>query len=128
MTLEALQTSTATPEITSIFKNILVATDFSPASKRATRDALVLAGMLALMAPFILTHRQSYIFHYLGAYGLGLGLLASRIARLERRSAAAVVGFLVCTAVVSFIYLPLWTGSVLTPHGFELRLPFPGWR
>ena len=92
------------------------------------RDALVLAGMLALMAPFILTHRQSYIFHYLGAYGLGLGLLASRIARLERRSAAAVVGFLVCTAVVSFIYLPLWTGSVLTPHGFELRLPFPGWR
>jgi nucleotide-binding universal stress UspA family protein len=43
MTLEALQTSSQTSEITAIFRNILVATDFSPASRRATRDALVLA-------------------------------------------------------------------------------------
>jgi dolichyl-phosphate-mannose--protein O-mannosyl transferase len=88
----------------------------------------VIAGMLALMLPFILTHRQSYIFHYLGAYGLGLGLLASLLARLEKRHAVVVLGFLVCTAVVSFIYVPLWTGSVLTVHGFEMRLPFSGWR
>jgi dolichyl-phosphate-mannose-protein mannosyltransferase len=100
----------------------------APIAPEHGREALVLAGMIALMLPFILTHRQSYIFHYLGAYGLGLGLLASRLARLEKRSSAAVLGFLVCTAVVSFIYLPLWTGGLLTLHGFELRLPFPGWR
>lgn len=100
----------------------------APIAVEHGREALVLAGMTALMLPFILTHRQSYIFHYLGAYGLGLGLLASRLARLEKRSSVAVLGFLVCTAVVSFVYLPLWTGSVLTPQGFELRLPFPGWR
>ena len=92
------------------------------------REALAVFGMVALMLPFILTHRQSYIFHYLGAYGLGLGLLASRLVRLEKRSSLVVLGFLVCTAVVSLIYVPLWTGSILSAHGFDLRLPFPGWR
>jgi len=92
------------------------------------RDALVLTGMVALMLPFILTHRQSYIFHYLGAYGLGLGLLASRVVRIEKRSALAALGFLLCAAAVSMIYLPLWTGAPQTLHGFLLRLPFPGWR
>jgi dolichyl-phosphate-mannose--protein O-mannosyl transferase len=92
------------------------------------RDALVLAGMVALMLPFILTHRQSYIFHYLGAYGLGLGLLASRIVRIEKRSALAALGFLICAASVSMLYLPLWTGAAQSVHGFLLRLPFAGWR
>lgn len=92
------------------------------------RDAFVMGGMVALMLPFIVTHRQSYIFHYLGAYGLGLTLLASRVARLERRRAWLALAFLLGTAAVAFVYVPLWTGSVLTPRGFELRLPFPGWR
>jgi dolichyl-phosphate-mannose-protein mannosyltransferase len=92
------------------------------------REALVVVGMVALMLPFIVTHRQSYIFHYLGAYGLGLGLLAARLVRIEKRISLVVLGFLLCTAVVSFIYVPLWTGSVLTPRGFELRLPFSTWR
>jgi dolichyl-phosphate-mannose--protein O-mannosyl transferase len=91
-------------------------------------DALALAGMVALMLPFILTHRQSYIFHYLGAYGLGLGLLASRVVRVEKRSSLAALGFLLCAATVSMIYLPLWTGAPQSMHGFLLRLPFPGWR
>jgi dolichyl-phosphate-mannose-protein mannosyltransferase len=92
------------------------------------RAALAVGGMLALILPFVLTHRQSYIFHYLGAYGLGLGLLASYVARIERRKSTLVLGFLLCTAVVALIYVPLWTGAVITRHGFELRLPFPGWR
>jgi dolichyl-phosphate-mannose--protein O-mannosyl transferase len=92
------------------------------------REVLVVGAMVALMLPFIVSHRQSYIFHYLGAYGLGLGLLASRLVRIEKRIALVVLGFLLCTAVVSFIYVPLWTGSVLTPRGFELRLPFSTWR
>ena len=91
-------------------------------------DALVLAGMVALMLPFILTHRQSYIFHYLGAYGLGLGLLASRVVRIEKRSELAALGFLLCAASVSMLYLPLWTGAAQSLHGFLLRLPFAGWR
>jgi dolichyl-phosphate-mannose--protein O-mannosyl transferase len=92
------------------------------------REALVVGGMVALTLPFILTHRQSYIFHYLGAYGLGLGLLASRLARIEKRRPLVALGFLLGVAVVSFIYVPLWIGSPLSLRGFALRLPFPGWR
>ena len=92
------------------------------------REGLLLAGMLALTLPFIATHRQSYIFHYLGAYGLGLGLLAGRVARIEKRSSLAVLGFLLCAACVSMLYLPLWTGAAQTTHGFLLRLPFAAWR
>ena len=92
------------------------------------RDALVLAGMVALTLPFIVTHRQSYIFHYLGAYGLGLGLLASRVVRIEKRSSLAALGFLVCAAAISMLYLPLWTGAPQSLHAYLLRLPFPGWR
>ncbi len=95
---------------------------------RHRQDALVLTGMVALMLPFIATHRQSYIFHYLGAYGLGLSLLASRVARLERRSSLAALAFLACAASISMLYLPLWIGTPQSVHAFLLRLPFPGWR
>jgi dolichyl-phosphate-mannose--protein O-mannosyl transferase len=94
--------------------------------QRAT--ALALATMLALIVPFVATHRQSYIFHYLGAYGVGLGLLASRLARLERRAPRGALAFLLVAACVSMLYLPLWLASPQTMHAFLLRLPFPGWR
>jgi dolichyl-phosphate-mannose--protein O-mannosyl transferase len=92
------------------------------------RDALALVGMAALMVPFIVTHRQSYIFHYFGAYGVGLGLLASRLVSIEKRWPLCALGFLVAAAGVSMLYLPLWTGTVQTTHAFLLRLPFPSWR
>jgi dolichyl-phosphate-mannose--protein O-mannosyl transferase len=91
-------------------------------------DGLLLLGMVALTLPFIVTRRQSYIFHYLGAYGLGLGLLAARLIRIERRSALAVLGFVLGATVVSMLYLPLATGAPQTVHAFNLRLFFPGWR
>ena len=94
--------------------------------QRAT--ALALATMLALIVPFVATHRQSYIFHYLGAYGVGLGLLASRLARLEKRAPRGALAFLLVAACVSMLYLPLWLASPQTMHAFLLRLPFPGWR
>jgi dolichyl-phosphate-mannose--protein O-mannosyl transferase len=99
-----------------------------PISAVHWRNGLALAGMVALMLPFIVTHRQSYIFHYLGAYGLGLGLLAARLVRIEKRSSLAVLGFLLCAAGVSMLYLPLWTGAAQSTQAFLLRLPFAAWR
>lgn len=92
------------------------------------REALVIASMVALTLPFIVSNRQSYIFHYLGAYGLGLGLLASRVAAMGQRRPWVTLGFLLGVAGVSLLYVPLWTGAAITQRGFDLRLPFPGWR
>jgi dolichyl-phosphate-mannose--protein O-mannosyl transferase len=84
--------------------------------------------MLALILPFVLTRRQSYIFHYLGAYGLGLGLLASWLVELEDRFSGAVLAFMGLAAAVSIFYAPIWTNALVTRSGFLLRLPFAGWR
>ena len=108
-----------------VFRRLRRRVTIAPAHRH---DALVLTGMVALMLPFIVSHRQSYIFHYLGAYGLGLGLLASRVVRIEKRSSLAALGFLVCAAAVSMLYLPLWLGAPQSLHAFLMRLPFPGWR
>jgi dolichyl-phosphate-mannose--protein O-mannosyl transferase len=95
----------------------------------ATRDqGWVLLAMTALMLPFIVSHRQSYIFHYLGAYGLGLGLLAARLTATEKRWPRLALVFLTSALAVSLFYVPLWTGATLSSQGYLLRLPFPGWR
>ena len=102
--------------------------DHLPIGPEQRTNFLALATMLALILPFVVTHRQSYIFHYLGAYGVGLGLLASHLARLEKRAPKGALAFVLIAACVSMLYLPLWLASPQTMHAFLLRLPFPGWR
>jgi dolichyl-phosphate-mannose-protein mannosyltransferase len=104
-------------------------------SRRALADIdidrgglFVIATMVALMLPFMVTRRQSYIFHYFGSYGLGLGLLASWVVRLERRFARSVLGFVALATAVSIFYAPVWTNALISRTGFLVRLPFPGWR
>ncbi|MGH3263685.1 MAG: hypothetical protein ACRDNS_17025, partial [Trebonia sp.] len=88
----------------------------------------VLGGMLALTLPFIVTQRESYIWHYFGAYALALGLLAALLARLERRRPGLTLAFCALVAAVSFYYHPVWTNGLIDRAGFLHRLPFPGWR
>ena len=102
--------------------------DRLPVGPEQRSNSFALATMLALVLPFVATHRQSYIFHYLGAYGVGLGLLASHLAWLEKRAPKGALAFLLVAACVSMLYLPLWLASPQTMHAFMLRLPFPGWR
>jgi dolichyl-phosphate-mannose-protein mannosyltransferase len=87
-----------------------------------------LAAMIALQLPFIITHRQSYIWHYLGAYGLGLGLLAWVLVQIQAWRPKAVLGFVLCAAAVSVVYAPLWTNTVVSEQAFVARLPFASWR
>lgn len=91
-------------------------------------ELFAMVTMFALMTPFIFSHRQSYIFHYLGAYGLGLGVLASSFVKVERRSPGIALIFLVVAAAVSVYYAPVWTEGLISHGGFVARLPFPGWR
>jgi hypothetical protein len=93
----------------------------------ALGGSFVLVTMLALVLPFVVTRRQSYIFHYLGAYGLGLGLLASWLVKLEDRFSRSVLAFVGLAAAVSIFYAPVWTNALISRSGFLIRLPFPGW-
>ena len=93
-----------------------------------TGQLFVIATMVALILQFILTNRQSYIFHYLGAYGLGLSLFAVALEGWEKRFPWLVPAALGVVLLVALVYFPLWTTTPQTRAAFLMRLPFPGWR
>ncbi|HEY0711109.1 MAG TPA: phospholipid carrier-dependent glycosyltransferase [Polyangia bacterium] len=93
-----------------------------------SQRALALVTSIALLLQWILTKRESYIWHYMGTYGLGLALLAGMATRWsERESRTAGAIFLVLLAVSAF-YAPVWMNVPLSATGLQLRLLFPLWR
>jgi dolichyl-phosphate-mannose--protein O-mannosyl transferase len=88
---------------------------------------VVLAGMAAFILPFVASERESYIWHYLGAYGLGLGLLAAALVELEKRRPGLALAFVALVVAVSFYYQPVWTDGLLDRAGLLHRLPFRSW-
>lgn len=94
------------------------------------RAFLVLClGWLGFLAPWILSRRDSYIYHYLPAYTFGLILLAALIAHcaplLHRR---VKLGFLIVAFAVSSFYAPVWLGMTLSKTAVAQRLFVSGWR
>lgn len=80
------------------------------------------------LAPWIVTRRDSYIYHYLPAYGFAVVLVAGHVARLllERpRLGWAGAGLI---AVTTAWLAPVWCELPISRTGYELRLWFPGWR
>ncbi len=80
------------------------------------------------IVPWIVSRRDSYIYHYLPAYGFGVVLVAGKLAgELERlrRRAWLVVGAIVAAG---FWVAPVNAELPVTRLGYELRLWFPGWR
>lgn len=88
---------------------------------------LLLLWVLPLL-PWILTRRDSYIYHYLPCYGFILVLLAGMLAWLyERRSTLGLV-LLIAVAEVSVFYAPVWGQLPVTPAAYEQRLFLKSWR
>jgi dolichyl-phosphate-mannose-protein mannosyltransferase len=93
-----------------------------------SQRALTLLTAVALLLQWIITKRESYIWHYMGTYGLGLVLLAGMATRWsEREPRLAGTAFLILLAVSAF-YAPVWMNVPLSATGLQLRLLFPLWR
>jgi dolichyl-phosphate-mannose--protein O-mannosyl transferase len=89
---------------------------------------VLLAGWVAFLAPWVLTRRDPYIYHYLPAYAFGVLLLAGYLEFALQRRPKWTEGLLVAILVVSLVYLPVWIGLGLDKTGLEARL-FPlSWR
>jgi dolichyl-phosphate-mannose-protein mannosyltransferase len=93
------------------------------------RSILFLLGFwLCMFTPWIVTRRDTYIYHYLPSYSFGLVLLAGGLAWLhERRPRLALAG-LSLVAAVFIVYAPVWGQLPITRAGWDARLFFPGWR
>jgi dolichyl-phosphate-mannose-protein mannosyltransferase len=90
--------------------------------------ALLLAAWAAPFAPWVLTERDSYIYHYLPSYGAALLLLAGLAAALlRRRPKTATAAILLGIAAVVY-FAPMMQAWPITPEAFRDRLWLPRWR
>jgi dolichyl-phosphate-mannose--protein O-mannosyl transferase len=76
----------------------------------------------------MITPRDSYIYHYLPSYGLGLVLLAGFVSWVyERRAWLGLLAVLV-VGEVSVFYAPVWAQLPITQTALEQRLFLRRWR
>lgn len=92
-----------------------------------TRAFLLLLAVV-LILQWILTDRESYIWHYMGSYTLGLVLLADRFTALWRRDGLKATLLLLVVGAVSAFYAPVWTNGCLHRGSYMIRAFVSGWR
>ncbi len=88
--------------------------------------ALLLA--LGFLAPWVLTHRDSYIYHFLPVYAPLVVTLAGFLAWYEARRPLRVFGFTVVALLVAAFYAPLWAYVPMSHDALNLRLFIASWR
>lgn len=89
---------------------------------------LLLSGCFGFLAPWILTHRDSYIYHYLPSYMSLLLLLAGCIDSLGRSRYRALIAYAGVVLLVAAFYAPVWSTLEISPEAASLRLFLAGWR
>jgi dolichyl-phosphate-mannose--protein O-mannosyl transferase len=93
------------------------------------RAIVYLLGFWACMfTPWIVTRRDTYIYHYLPSYTFGLVLLAGGLAALYQHRRQLALAGLVLVAAVAIFYAPVWGQLPISPAGWGARLFLPGWR
>ncbi len=100
--------------------------DFAGTHGRAVLT--LLAGVLGFLAPWVLTHRDSYLYHFLPCYLALVVLLAGAVSHLRTRRPGWALLWLAVVVAVAALYEPLWCFMPVSPDGFEWRLFFHGWR
>ncbi|HEY5955429.1 MAG TPA: phospholipid carrier-dependent glycosyltransferase [Polyangiaceae bacterium] len=93
---------------------------------RSVMFALLLC--VGFLAPWILTHRDSYIYHFLPAYAPLVVLLAGFLSWYEKHRPMHVLGFVAAVVLVAAFYAPLWSYLPMTRDAFDLRLFLRSWR
>jgi dolichyl-phosphate-mannose--protein O-mannosyl transferase len=91
----------------------------------------VLASLLTaigFIAPWVLTHRDSYIYHFLPAYAALIVLLSGALGWYEQRQPTRVFWFAVVALLVAAFYAPLWSYTPVSREAFNLRLFLGSWR
>lgn len=83
---------------------------------------------LAFLAPWVLTHRDSYLYHFLPSYEALVLLLGAFVAWLRGQAPRLALGFLCAVVLVASVYAPVWSSMPLPSAGVEGRLFLPGWR
>jgi dolichyl-phosphate-mannose--protein O-mannosyl transferase len=98
------------------------------ASVQGKATVLLLAAALGFLAPWVMTHRDSYLYHYLPSYLALVLLLSGALAWLRQRHPTSALAVLCGVLVVAALYGPLWCGLPMGSEAADARLFLKGWR
>lgn len=89
---------------------------------------MAVLGWIGFVAPWVISRRDSYIYHYLVPYGFGLLLVAGLVAHVRRSHRWLAFAVVCAVAVVFVLYAPVW-GQLPIDDKYMHRLLFwRGWR
>jgi dolichyl-phosphate-mannose--protein O-mannosyl transferase len=97
-------------------------------AKNGPAVLLLLAAACGFLAPWAMTHRDSYLYHYLPTYFALVLLTAGAVALLLTRRPLIAVGFLCVVTVVAALYGPVWSSLPAGSDALETRLFLEAWR
>jgi dolichyl-phosphate-mannose-protein mannosyltransferase len=89
---------------------------------------LALSTALAFLAPWVLTRRDSYVYHFLPSYAALVILLAGFLGWCRANRPLVVLGFLVVVLLVAAFYAPLWSFLPISVPALRHRLFLESWR
>jgi dolichyl-phosphate-mannose--protein O-mannosyl transferase len=89
---------------------------------------LALTAAMAFLAPWVLTHRDSYIYHFLPSYAVLVLLLGGVLDWCQARRPFAVLLFFLLVLLVSAFYAPVWSFFTTDENAVARRLFVPTWR
>lgn len=94
-----------------------------------TRAAcLLMAAFAGFLSPWVLTGRDSYLYHYLPCYAFALVMLAGAASRLYARNPIVLLSALALAMGVSVFFAPIWGQFPITDQGYQMRLFLEMWR
>jgi dolichyl-phosphate-mannose--protein O-mannosyl transferase len=87
-----------------------------------------MATFVGCLAPWALSHRDSYVYHFLPSYTALIILLGGYLGWARGRRPPLVLWFLAVVLVVAALYAPVWSMGPITLDAFRARLFLERWR
>lgn len=104
-------------------------TPLSPFLRAHGRAVLVvLAAAVAFLAPWVVSERDSYLYHFLPTYTALVLLLGAVVGWLRPRSPWVALGFICAVHFLAAIYGPLWSSMPVGADRVKSRLFLESWR
>ena len=91
-------------------------------------ELVLLAGCIGFIAPWVVSHRDSYIYHFLPAYTAIIVTLSGYVAWVRKHKPIDALLFIGLVLVVAAFYAPIWSSMATSEAAVNARLFLRGWR
>lgn len=93
--------------------------------------SIILVGYFGMFAPWVLSPRIMFLYHYLPSVPflcLALAFVLSKIAKMGEQGKFAVGAFLILLTSIFFFFYPHWTAVLLPDKWNQIFYWFPTWK